>query len=99
MRRLLIIAIVAALGWAIVGGTMSNAAERLICSPMSGTLIGADGTPAAGVTVRREWIYDRKTGSDSVTTDADGRFALGAVEAPRRGLFAGLSTPVVGQRY
>ena len=99
MRRLLILATLAALSWAIVGGTMSKAAERLICSPMTGILIGPDGAPAAGVTVRRDWIHDRKTGSDRVTTDAEGRFALGAVEAPRRGLFAGLSTPVVVQRY
>ena len=99
MRRTLILASAAALVLAILGGTMSRAADRYICSPMSGTLVGADGAPAAGVTVRRDWIYDRKTGSDTAVTDGAGQFRFDAVTAPKKGLFSLPSTPVVVQRY
>ncbi|WP_415920631.1 DUF6795 domain-containing protein [Tateyamaria sp. SN6-1] len=99
MRRLLVIVTAAALLWGLVGGTMSKADAQYICSPMSGVLIGPGGTPVAGATVRREWIYNSKSESDSVTTDAAGRFGFDAVNAPRRGWLSGLSTPVVVQRY
>ena len=66
---------------------------------MSGVLIGADGAPAAGVTVRREWIYNDRSETTRVATDSAGRFGFDAVEAPRKRWFSGLSTPVVVQRY
>lgn len=78
---------------------MSKAADRYICSPMQGVLVGADGAPAAGITVRRMWNYNDRTENETVTTDAQGRFAFDGVPAPRKRWFSGLSTPVVLQRY
>ena len=99
MGRVLALVCAAALLWVTVGGTMSKADAQYICSPMSGVLIGPDGAPAAGVAVRREWSYNNKNGTDRVATDSNGAFGFGAVEAPRKGWFSGLSTPVVLQRY
>ena len=99
MGRLLALVCAAGLLLMTLGGTMSKAEAQYICSPMSGVLIGPDGAPASGVAVRRDWLHSGKSGSDSVTTDAEGRFALGAVDAPRKRFFSGLSTPVVVQRF
>ena len=78
---------------------MVKAETRFICSPMNGVLIDADGKPAAGVTIRRKWLYNRKTGNDRVVTDAGGGFSFEGVVGPRKGFFSGLSTPVVAQHY
>lgn len=53
----------------------------ILCSPISGILLGNGGIPAAGVTVHRkwEWAWTGATGSDSTTTDAEGRFSFGPV--------------------
>ena len=99
MGRILVMLCAAALLLVTVGGTMSKAAAQYICSPMSGVLIGPAGAPAADVTVRREWSYNDQTATDTVVTDAAGRFGFDAVEAPRKRWFSGLSTPVVLQRY
>lgn len=97
--RLLIVAAAATLIWAISAATMSQSADRYICSPMQGILTGANGEPAAGIQIRRDWIYDHQSGSDTAMTDQAGRFAFDAVAAPRKGLLSLLSTPVVVQRY
>lgn len=99
MRTALIIAGLALLLLVGFGGTMSKAEAQYICSPMSGTVMAADGQPAGGASVRREWIYNSKSQSETATTDAGGRFSFDGVPAPRKGWFSGLSTPVVVQRY
>ena len=99
MRRILVLMCAAALLWITIGGTMSKADTQYICSPMTGVLIGLDGTPAADVTVRREWSHNSKSAVDRVVTDSAGRFGFDEVEAPRKRWFSGLSTPVVLQRY
>ena len=99
MGRILVMLCAAALLLVTVGGTMSKADAQYICSPMSGVLIGPDGAPAAGITVRREWSYNDRTDTDTVATDGEGRFGFAGVEAPRKRWFSGLSTPVVLQRY
>ena len=78
MRRVIAILSAAVLALIVVGADMSKADEQVICSPMSGVLIGPDGAPAAGVAVRREWDYNDKSGSDTVQTDSAGRFAFDA---------------------
>lgn len=99
MRAILVTAAVAVLLFFAFGGTMSKAETQYICSPMSGTVIGADGAPAAGVTVRRDWRHNKDSGSDQTTTDGSGNFAFDAVPGPRKRWFSGLSTPVIDQRY
>jgi hypothetical protein len=79
----------AALGCAAIfsmtGAAMAKS-DEYVCSPMTGQLIFADGAPAAGVPVQRQWFWRGKSGSDQVSTDSEGRFAFDAV-APKRGLF------------
>jgi len=62
-------------------------ADEYLCSPMSGQLVHADGTPMAEIPVRRHWYWRGKRGTDRVVTDDEGRFAFNGV-APRRGVFA-----------
>ncbi|ARE42274.1 hypothetical protein RGUI_4248 (plasmid) [Rhodovulum sp. P5] len=71
----------------------------IYASAMSGQLVDGSGRPAAGVTITRTWQTSSKTGSDSTTTDDDGRFAFGSVE--QRSLFGGLNpgTPLIDQQF
>lgn len=60
----------------------------VICSPLEGELVYADGRPAADVRVKREWEWGGKGDSDEVRTDAGGNFSFPVVE--KRSLFASL---------
>ncbi len=62
---------------------MSKNPVQYVASPMQGVLIGADGAPAANVPVRRTWAWAGKRGEDRATTDGNGTFSFGAVEAKR----------------
>lgn len=62
-------------------------ADKYLCSPMTGQLVHEDGSPVPQTPVRRHWYWRGKRGEDRTVTDAEGRFAFGAVP-PRRGLFA-----------
>lgn len=57
-------------------------AKRFVmASPMRGVLVDAAGVPARGVKVTRRWTWgwNNRNGADSVTTDAEGRFAFDQV--------------------
>ncbi|MEL6915046.1 MAG: DUF6795 domain-containing protein [Pseudomonadota bacterium] len=76
-----------------------SSSKLYVCSPMQGQLIGADGRPAAGAQVTREYRYQGKQAFDTVTADAEGRFSFDAVET-KPGLFGRVpANIVVIQRY
>ena len=75
------------LGLMLASGADMARAEEYLCSPMSGQLVHADGSPVPDAAVRRQWYWRGKRGEDTTTTDAEGRFAFEAV-TPRRGLFS-----------
>lgn len=97
LRLVLAVLALAALVWSI-GAPMAKA-EEYVCSPMTGRLVDTGGGAVANVTVRREWNWRGKSGSDTTTTDAEGRFGFDAVPA-KRGLFGRLpAEEAVVQRY
>lgn len=81
-------AILLAVGLVLIG-TMMAKSEEFICSPMTGQLVTADGGPAGGVSITREWFAGGKSGRDTAKTDAEGRFAFAAVH-PKRSLLSWL---------
>ncbi|WP_126979647.1 DUF6795 domain-containing protein [Frigidibacter oleivorans] len=74
----------------VLGGGRAAMAEMVLCSQFEGRLVRADGSPAAGIPVRRDWRWSfrDRTGSDSVTTDAEGRFRFDEVRG--RSMLGGL---------
>ncbi len=89
-----------ALAFFFGGGGMAMAKPLVLCSAFEGRLVDADGRPAAGYRVTRNWTWawTGKTGSDSTETDAEGRFHL--PEVTGRSLTAGLlpHQPLIRQR-
>lgn len=73
-------------GFLILVGTDMAKSDEYVCSPMTAQLRHANGEPATGISVRREWFWRGKSGVHNTTTDGEGRFSFPAV-APRRGLF------------
>lgn len=93
-RALILVALIT-----VGGGTMALGKTLTIASAMRGQLVDGTGAPAAGVTVQRQWSYSDNSGSDTVTTDADGRFAFDVVE--KKSFWAGLiaHNPVIDQQF
>lgn len=97
-RRTLFSLALALLISATGGAAMSNG-KMFICSPMDGRLVDGAGNAVAGAEVTREWRYQGERDFETVTTDANGRFAFGAVEA-KKSLINTLPTKIaITQRF
>lgn len=82
MRRYLIaVAVILAVGIFGLGSSMAFGKDRVMCSPIDGTLVMSDGTPAAGLRVERTWEWNGKSGAAETVTDENGHFTFGTETA------------------
>ncbi|WP_116085463.1 DUF6795 domain-containing protein [Tropicimonas sp. IMCC34011] len=81
------------------GSGAALAKDFILCSPVDGRLVSEDGAPVSGADVTRAWTWGKKTGADTVTTDASGGFSFGTVTG--RSFLASLlpHEPVVEQVF
>lgn len=79
-KRLFLVALCVTL----LGGMSAMAEDDVVASPITGRLVTEAGSPLSGVTVTRTWTRDDETGSDTSTTDANGRFAFALVTRPSK---------------
>ncbi|MCG6943480.1 MAG: carboxypeptidase-like regulatory domain-containing protein [Thiohalocapsa sp.] len=90
MQHRLLLVILACCAVVLPGSATAMGKAFVMCSAWNARLIHPDGSPAAGVRLTRtwKWAWNGTTGSDSATTDADGRFRF--PEATASGFFAAL---------
>ncbi|MEM6487230.1 MAG: DUF6795 domain-containing protein [Pseudomonadota bacterium] len=73
----------------ITAGGPAMAKEIVLFSAVDGRLVHADGSPATGVRISRNWRRGSREAGDEATTDGTGRFAFPEI-AETPGFFASL---------
>jgi hypothetical protein len=99
VKRRVVLGVGAALALGVTEGKAMGQGPYVICSPLEGRLIDAEGAPVSGARITRSWRWTRGEGEDGAVTDAEGRFRFEAVHG-RRGLLDFLPGEVtIRQRF